>query len=140
MTELIDSTPNQILILGGVFNIVFGFIMGHVLGLFRLRKPDSPYRYILSAHKAGLQQGFLLFGLVFAVLLSPLAEKTETIAAILLVSSTVLLNAAEVMNSLQGIEDEFKSRPVALHIKTISAVLSTAGIGILVYGVILFLI
>lgn len=68
MEQIIELTAARILIVGGLFNIAFGFIMGHSLGLFRLKNPDAPYRYILSAHKSGLQQGFLLLGLVYGII------------------------------------------------------------------------
>ena len=134
---LITTTAIKILIIGGVLNLVFGFIIGHLLGLYRLKNPEMNYKYLLSAHKAGLQQGFMLLGLVFAVILSQLSNYIEAVASILLISSTILLNLGEVINWLNNIEDEFKSKPTGFIVKLISAVLSTAGLGILTYGILI---
>ena len=132
---LITTTAIKILIIGGVLNLVFGFIIGHLLGLYRLKNPEMNYKYLLSAHKAGLQQGFMLLGLVFAVILSPLSNDIEIVASVLLFSSTILLNFGEVMNWLNRVEDEFISKPTGFFIKFLSAILSTVGLGILTYGI-----
>ncbi|MEA1882656.1 MAG: hypothetical protein U9N31_09690 [Candidatus Marinimicrobia bacterium] len=134
---MIEITPAmKLLTVGGVMNLAFGFLLGHYLGMFRLKNPDTPYRYLLVAHKAGLQQSFMLFGLCFAVVFSTLSDQTEYYAAVALVFSTVLLNIGEMVNWYFRLEDEFKSRSIGMIIKTISAVFSTVGLAVLVYGVI----
>ena len=135
MEIITTTTAIKILIIGGVLNLVFGLIVGHVLGLYRLKTPAGNYKYLLSAHKAGLQQGFMLLGLVFAVILSPLSNEIEIVASVLLFSSTILLNFGEVMNWLNRVEDEFISKPTGFFIKFLSAILSTVGLGILTYGI-----
>ena len=135
MEIITTTTAIKILIIGGVLNLVFGLIVGHVLGLYRLKNPAGNYKYLLSAHKAGLQQGFMLLGLVFAVILSPLSNDIEIVASVLLFSSTILLNFGEVMNWLNRVEDEFISKPTGFFIKFLSAILSTVGLGILTYGI-----
>ena len=135
MEIITTTTAIKILIIGGVLNLVFGLIVGHVLGLYRLKTPTGNYKYLLSAHKAGLQQGFMLLGLVFAVILSPLSNDIEIVASVLLFSSTILLNFGEVMNWLNRVEDEFISKPTGFFIKFLSAILSTVGLGILTYGI-----
>ncbi len=139
MENFITETAVKILIIGGVFNIAFGIIVGHILGLHRLKNPDSNYKYLLSAHKAGLQQGFMLLGLVFALMLSPLPNNVETISAILILFSTVLLDLGEMMNWFNRVEDEFKTRPSGFYVKLISGVLLTIGFSILLYGIILII-
>ena len=134
---LITTTAIKILIIGGVLNLVFGFIIGHLLGLYRLKNPEMNYKYLLIAHKAGLQQGFMLLGFVFAVILSQLSNYIEAVASILLISSTILLNLGEVINWLKNIEDEFKSKSTGFIVKSISAILSTSGLGILTYGILI---
>ena len=135
MEIITTTTAIKILIIGGVLNLVFGLIVGHVLGLYRSKSPAGNYKYLLSAHKAGLQQGFMLLGLVFAVILSPLSNDIEIVASVLLFSSTILLNFGEVMNWLNRVEDEFISKPTGFFIKSLSAILSTVGLGILTYGI-----
>ena len=77
----------------------------------------------------------MLLGLVFAVILSPLSNDIEIVASVLLFSSTILLNFGEGMNWLNRVEDEFISKPTGFFIKSLSAILSTLGLGILTYGI-----
>ena len=39
MEIITTTTAIKILIIGGVLNLVFGLIVGHVLGLYRLKTP-----------------------------------------------------------------------------------------------------
>jgi len=129
------DAASKILVVGGVLNLAFGLLTGLVLGGLRSRNPDADHKYLLSAHKAGLQQGFMLLGLTFAVMLSPLSASFETIAAALLAASSFFLDVSALANWRQGVCDEFKERSPGLQLGGLSGLLAVAGLAILIFGV-----
>lgn len=129
------DAASKILVVGGVLNLAFGLLTGLVLGGLRSRNPDADQKYLLTAHKAGLQQGFMLLGLTFAVMLSPLSNGVETLAAGLLAASTAFLDISALVNWRQGVRDEFKERTLGLQLGGVSGLLAVAGLAILIFGV-----
>ena len=128
------DTATKILIVGGVLNLAYGFLTGFVLGNTRMKSPEAP-KYLVLAHTGPLIQGPMLLGLVFAVDLSPLAGKIETLAASLLVASSAFLHAGNSLHWLQGVRDEFAERPPGFFLVGFSTILAVAGLAILVVGV-----
>lgn len=125
----------KVLIAGGTLNIALAFVIGFGLSRFRLRDPSRSPHYLLTAHEVALQEGFMLLGLTFAVILSPLRAGLETVAASFLVASSVFQVAAPLVNHAQGVQDQFAARSPGLTLATINAVLASGGIAILVTGV-----
>ena len=129
-------TAAKILIAGGTLNLGLAFVLGFILSGKRLRNPDADPGYLVHAHRVSLQEGFMLLGLTFAVLLSPLASGLETVGASLLVASSAFQDGSAIVNWLQGVRDEFAERSPGLTLATINALLAVAGLAILVVGVI----
>ena len=77
----------------------------------------------------------MLLGLVFAVELAKLPEGVKSLAAALLVASSVFQMGASVTSWLMGTKDEFKERSPGFILATINAMLATVGLAILIYGV-----
>lgn len=126
----------ELLVLGGVINLVYGFVTGFVLAVIRQKRAEAP-KYLMFAHIGPLMQGAMLLGLVFAVQMSTLAAGVETAGAALLVVGAFLLAIKDTINWWQTIGDEFREKPVlGLAIGTLSVLTSSAGLLILTTGVI----
>ena len=126
----------ELLVLGGVINLIYGFITGFVLAVIRQKQAVAP-KYLMFAHIGPLMQGAMLLGLVFAVQMSTLADGVETAGATLLVVGALLLATKDTINWWQTIGDEFREKPVlGLAIGTLSVLTSSAGLLILTIGVI----
>lgn len=130
------TLAEQILVLGGIINLVYGFITGFMLAAIRQKQPVAP-KYLMFAHIGPLMQGAMLLGLVFAVQMSNLAAGVETAGAALLTSGAFLLAAKDTINWWQTIGDEFGEKPVlGLALGTLSVLASSVGLLILAFGVI----
>lgn len=57
------TLAEQILVLGGIINLVYGFITGFILAAIRQKKVEAP-KYLMFAHIGPLMQGAMLLGLV----------------------------------------------------------------------------
>lgn len=126
----------ELLVLGGVINLIYGFITGFILAVIRQKQAVAP-KYLMFAHIGPLMQGAMLLGLVFAVQMSTLADGVETAGAALLVVGALLLATKDTINWWQTIGDEFREKPVlGLAIGTLSVLTSSAGLLILTIGVI----
>ena len=126
----------ELLVLGGVINLIYGFITGFILAVIRQKQAVAP-KYLMFAHIGPLMQGAMLLGLVFAVQMSTLADGVETAGATLLVVGALLLATKDTINWWQTIGDEFREKPVlGLAIGTLSVLTSSAGLLILTIGVI----
>ncbi len=130
------ETAAKILILAGVLNIAYGLLTGIPAGIIRQKNPTYS-KYLRFVHIGALMWGPMLISLALAIQLSTLDEGLELLAVWFMVGSSVLLNAKDTLNWLQGTQDEFaeKSRlPLALG--GLSAVGSLLGITIILIGVI----
>ena len=126
----------KILILGGVLNIAYSLLTGIPAAFIRQKRPTYP-KYLRFVHIGSLMWGPLLISLVLALELSPLGQRTELVAAWLMVISSITLNAKDTINWLQGVEDEFAEKPIMPTVLgAISALTSIVGIGIILVGVI----
>jgi hypothetical protein len=131
------ETAAKVLIVGGVLNLAASFVLGYALSNKRLNPPhEGPY-YLNLAHKNALWEGFMLLGLVFAVQLARLDPGIKTLAASLLVASSVFQVGASVVAWLSGTKDEFRERSPSFYLATTNAILATVGLAILIYGVFL---
>ncbi len=129
------ETAAKILILGGVLNITYGLLTGIPATMIRQQNPTYS-RYLRFVHIGALMWGPLLMSLALAIDLSNLSANSELIAAWLMVGASVLLNAKDTINWLQGIKDEFVEKPrVPLALGGLSALASLVGIVIILIGV-----
>jgi hypothetical protein len=132
------TTAEKVLVLGGVINLLYGFVTGFILAVIRQKAPVAP-KYLMFAHTGPLMQGAMLLGLVFAVQMSNLAAGTETTGAALLSGGVLLLLAIkDTVNWWQTIGDEFAKKPVlGLALGTLSVLASSAGLLIVRFGVVM---
>lgn len=129
------DTATRILILGGMFVLAFGLLLGIPMAVARKESPRAP-RYLLAAHLAAIIQGGMLLALTIAVGFSSLSSGVETSAASLLVGGVVLFDVGLAANWLQGVQDGFGEGSLGNKISAAGTPLVLVGAGIVCYGVV----
>ena len=110
-------------------------MLGYVLSNSRLTVPEKKQYYLTLAHRNALFEAFMMLGLVFAVILADLSESIKVIAVLLVVASAVFQVGSGIVAWLQGTTDEFAERSLSFYLATINAIMVTAGVAILLFGV-----
>lgn len=126
----------RVLILGGVLNLVLSFALGWVLSLKRMREPIAKHHWLLVAHTVSLQEGLMLLGLAFAMSFAHLGKPAAATGAWLVVLASVFQDLSGVANWLRGTGDQFAEKSTGWRLASVNAVLNTAGLAIIAYGVI----
>jgi len=126
----------KLLVLGGVLNLVLSFALGWVLSLHRAKGPMEPHRWLLVAHEVALMEGAMLLGLAFASLFARLPPWLATTGAVALVAASLFQDLSGVVNWRRKTGDQFAEKSAGWVLASINAVLNTAGLGIIAYGVI----
>src|SRR5262245_60603996 len=130
------DTGVKILILGGLANLLYGFLTGFFFAKVRGTREFAP-RYLVMAHVGPLMQGTMLLALVTATPLIYLPEAVKTLGCALLVLSSACFGIKDTINWREGVTDEFKQRPaIPRLLGLIGAPVSTVGLVILVIGAI----
>lgn len=131
----IDPLAIKILVLGGVGNLVLSFVLGWVLSMKRMKGPMEPHRWLLVAHEVSLQEGLLLLGCGFALQFAKLSHAMAVAGAALLVAASVFQDLSGIVNWLRRTGDQFAEKSSGWVMASINAVLNTAGLAIVAYGV-----
>lgn len=126
----------RVLILGGVLNLLLSFALGWVLSLKRMREPIATHHWLLVAHTVALQEGLMLLGLAFAMSFAHLGKTAAATGAWLVVLASVFQDFSGVVNWLRRTGDQFAEKSTGWLLASINAVLNTAGLAIIAYGVI----
>ena len=125
----------KILILGGVLNLLYGLLTGIPASLIRQKSPTYS-KYLRILHVGALMWGPILISLAVAMSVSTLGAGVENLAAWLMVIASVLLDAKDTINWLQGTKDEFaEKRQLPLALGGLSSVASIVGVAIILVGV-----
>jgi len=129
------DTATKVLIVGGLLNLVYGFVTGVFFAAARQTRTYAP-RYLVFAHVGPLMQGPMLLSLTIPVAAAGLSSATAILAAMLLVAGSVAIAAKDTANWVLGVEDEFAERPVLPRaLAAIGVSCAVAGLAIVVYGV-----
>lgn len=124
----------KILIIGGLVNLAYGLLTGIPAGIIRQNHP-SYSKYLRFVHVGSLMWGPILLSLSMALPLSTLSSDLETLAAVLMVAASLLLDAKDTLNWLWGVTDEFAQKPkLPLALGTLSSLCSIVGVAILIIG------
>lgn len=126
----------KVLILGGVLNLSLGALLGLAIVAVRTKGAPATPRYLLAAHIGTLLHAAVLLGLVWAVRLSTLSATSESLAAWLIVVSSALVAAKDILNWLTGVQDEFRDKAKTAALGGVAALGESIGIGILLVGVV----
>lgn len=130
------STAQKLLIVGGVANLVLSFALGWVLSAVRMKGPLAPHRWLLIAHEVSLQEGLMLLGLAVAAAVADLPAGWLVAGAGLLVAASLFQDLSGVVNWLRRTDDQFAERSTGWRLASVNAVLNTAGLAIVVVGVV----
>lgn len=128
------DSATQILIVGGMFILTFGFLLGIPMAMAREKASRAP-RYLLAAHLAALIQGGMLLALTIAFDFSTLIPWVEMAAAVLFVAGVTLFDLGLTLNWLQNVEDAFGEKSLGYKISSAGTPLVLISAGIIVYGV-----
>ncbi len=129
------TAASRVLVAGGVGNLVLSFLLGWVLSSRRIREPMDKHRWLLVAHEVSLQEGLLLLGIAVAMPFAQLSPGLAGVAAWLLLAASVFQDASGIVNWLRGTGDQFAEKSTGWVLASINAVLNSAGLGIVAYGV-----
>jgi hypothetical protein len=116
--------------------VVLSYALGWILSMKRLKGPMEPHRWLLVAHEVSLQEGILLLGCGFALQFARLSHTLAVAGAALLVAASVFQDFSGILNWLRGTGDQFAEKSTGWVFASINAVLNTAGIAIVAYGVV----
>jgi hypothetical protein len=125
----------KLLVLGGVGNLVLSFLLGWLLSAKRMKEPMDKHRWLLIAHEVSLQEGLMLLGLGFSLQFAKLSPSLAVIGAWLLIAGSLFQDFSGILNWLRAVDDQFKAKSLGWVSATINAILNTAGLGIIAYGV-----
>lgn len=124
------------MVLGGIGNLVLSYLLGWILSAKRMKGPMEPHRWLLTAHEVSLQEGILLLGCAFAIQFAVLSHAMAVASASLLVAASVFQDFSGIVNWLRRTGDQFAEKSTGWVLASINAVLNTAGLAILAYGVV----
>lgn len=129
------EVATKILVVAGILNLAFGFLVGFPFAMARMKAPYAP-RYLVAAHIGSLMQGTMLLALVIAFRYSRLDLSLAIWSASLLAASSFFLALKDTLNWVLGINDEFEQKPAVPKVSGLIGVVSgTVGLAILVFGV-----
>lgn len=128
------DSATQILIIGGMFILSFGFLLGIPMALAREKASRAP-RYLLAAHLAALIQGGMLLALTIAFDFSTLIPWVKTAAASTFVAGVTLFDLGLTLNWLQSVDDAFGEKSLGYKISSAGTPLVLISAGVIVYGV-----
>ena len=130
-----SDTAAKILIIGGLASLLYSFGIAFKLALERLADPEADRHLLLQVHVVSLWEGFMLLGLVWAVVLSDLSTSLETVAALLLVAGGTLQVIGNTRAWRENNQNLFAPpRGLTYQIARLNAILAMAGLVILVVG------
>ncbi|MGH2786082.1 MAG: hypothetical protein ACRDJ1_12535 [Actinomycetota bacterium] len=131
------ATAAKILILGGLGSLLASFGMALVLAQERTKDPEADQTRLLQVHIVSLWEGFMLFGLVWAVVLSDLSAGVENLAAVLLVTAAAIQIVSNTLAWRQRLVNLFAPpRGFIYKLGATQAVLALVGLVILIIGVV----
>ena len=126
---------SKILVVAGVANIGYAFLLGLPLASIRMKQSQAP-RYLILAHTGPIISGAVLLSLVLAAGLSDLSSSLETTAAWLLVGGTAAVASGDTINWLSGVQDGFAQRSRGWRLTALGGPVILAGLLILLVGVV----
>jgi hypothetical protein len=100
------TTPQAILIIGGMLNILISTLAGYLLLWIRARDPRKPIsRYAVTTHTSAITNGVLLLGLSVAIIHTGFIEPINIGIAIAEVTATILSTVRNQISWAQGFND-----------------------------------
>lgn len=105
------EVPQMVLLGGGLFNIVYGFLTGFAFATARKEGEFAP-RYLVMLHMGTLMQGSMLMALSLILPVVVLDPINKELAARLMVFSSLCIAMKDTYNWLAGVTDEYGQKKV----------------------------
>jgi len=100
------TTPQAILIIGGMANIVISSLAGYMLLWIRMRDPKKAIsRYAITTHTSAIMNGLLLLGISVAMPHTGFINEVNIGIAIAETVATFLSSGRNILNWSQGFND-----------------------------------
>lgn len=131
--DSVDSAV-QVLVLGGLVTLVYGFVLGVPLAAARSSTPHVP-RALVTTHLEMLMSGPILLSLAATVQLTGFDGTAAGVGAVLLVVGTGLLAVGGTLNWLQDVDDQFARRSAGWKCNAVAGPTALTGLGILAIGI-----
>lgn len=127
------STAQRVLVGYGTVILIFGFVLGTVLGAVRMKAP--PIRALATAHLETLMQAAMHFGLAFAIGTVGFTSSGATWGAWLLVIGSAMQALGVTLNWLTKTADQFAERSPGFMFNSLSTFVIWPGLVITGYGI-----
>lgn len=100
------TTPQAILIIGGMLNILISSLTGYLVLWIRARDPKKPIsRYAITAHTSAIMNGVLLLGLSVAIVHTGFINPINIGIALAEVTATLLSTLRNIISWSHGFND-----------------------------------
>lgn len=109
------TTPQAILIIGGLVLLFVGAITGIFMSVERMNQPTNQ-KYLRSAHLAGYGQAPILVALAFAIGFSGMSGAYDLWTAWVVVAGAGLLVLKDLVNWRMAVADEFVEKGLGFQI------------------------
>jgi hypothetical protein len=131
------TTPQAILIIGGMLNIFISSLAGYVLIWIRARDPKRVIsRYGLTTHTAAIINGVLLLGISVAIPHTGFISEINTGIAIAETIATLLATVRNVISWSAGFDDAIaQGNDVSLRLRSLVNMIHLFDSAAILYGV-----
>jgi hypothetical protein len=131
------TTPQAILIIGGLINILFSSLAGYMVLWIRSRDTKAPIsRYAVTTHTAAIMNGTLLFGLAVAIPHTGFIAPINIGIACAEVLATFLSSGRNVINWTRGHTDAIaEGGEVAVRLRGLVNMIHLFDAAAILYGV-----
>lgn len=127
------STAQRVFITYGTVVLIFGFGLGAVLGMVRMKAPAV--RSLATAHVETLMQAAMHLGLAFAVGAVGFDGGAATAGAWLLAIGSALQALGVTANWAQHVGDQFAERSFGFYANSASTFVAIPGLAVVAYGI-----
>jgi len=137
-SQLNMTTPQAILIIGGLLNILFSSLAGYMVLWIRARNTKAPIsRYAVVSHTSGIMNGTLLFGLAVAIQHTGFIAPINIAIACAEVLATAFSAIRNVHSWAQGFNDAVAEGPeVAVRLRGLANIIHLFDAAAILYGVV----
>ena len=132
------TTPQAILIIGGLLNILFSSLAGYMVLWIRARNTKAPInRYAITTHTSAIMNGTLLFGLAVAIPHTGFIAPINIAIACAEVLATVFSSIRNVHSWMQGFNDAVaEGTEVGLRLRGLVNIIHLFDAAAILYGVV----
>jgi len=131
------TTPQAILIIGGMLNILISTLAGYLVLWIRARDTHKPIsRYAATTHTSAITNGVLLLGLSVAIVHTGFIEPINIMIAIAEVIATLFSTARNLINWSRGYNDAIaEGSDLGIRLRALANMIHLFNAAAILYGV-----